>query len=317
MTGRVEVRAPCRLHFGMFGFGQPEGRQFGGVGVMLDSPAVELRFSPANEFAVQGKLAQRVKHFVELALRAWNIAELPNCCIDVQSPPDHTGLGVGTQLGLATATGLRRFLELPELPVVELAASVGRGARSAIGTYGFQQGGLIIDAGKLPGDTLGKLATRVVLPEEWRFVLARAADASGLAGDREVDAFAQLPPVPTHVSTELMRIVESDMLPAADASDCDAFGEAVFQFGRKAGECFAAVQGGPYASPETARLIESIRDRGVRGVGQSSWGPTVFAIVPNEAEASSLAQWLARDAPVRFAATVSAPNNRGAQITLS
>jgi beta-ribofuranosylaminobenzene 5'-phosphate synthase len=317
MTGRVEVRAPCRLHFGMFAFGQPEDRQFGGVGMMLNSPAVELRFTPADELSIHGRLTQRVTQFIDSALRAWNIAELPSCRIDVQSPPDHIGLGVGTQLGLATAAGLRRFLELPEVQAEKLAASVGRGARSAIGTYGFQQGGLIVDAGKLPSETLGKLAARVAIPEAWRVVLARAKDTRGLAGEREVDAFASLPPVPTHVSTELMRIVESDILPAVDASDCDAFGEAVFKFGRKAGECFAAVQGGPYASAETARLIASIRDRGVRGVGQSSWGPTVFAIVPNDAEATSLTEWLARDAPVRTLATISAPNNHGAQITLS
>jgi beta-RFAP synthase len=314
---QIKVIAPCRLHFGMFGFGRPDDRQFGGVGVMLNSPAIEIRFTPADELSIHGRLTDRVGRFVDSALHAWNIAEQPGCRIAVQTPSDHIGLGVGTQLGLATAAGLRRFLKLPELPIEELAASVGRGARSAIGTYGFRQGGLIVDAGKLPGEALGKLAARVKIPDAWRFVLARNAVTRGLAGDREIDAFASLPAVPLPVSTELWRIVESDMLPAAETGDCDAFGEAVFQFGKKAGECFAGVQGGPFASSGTAQLVDVIRDRGVRGVGQSSWGPTVFAILPNELQATSLVQWLTRDSAVRAAATISAPNNHGAQITLS
>ena len=50
------------------------------------------------------------------------------------------------------------------------------------------------------------------------------------------------------------------MLPALDRADCAAFGEAVYRFGRLAGECFAAVQGGPFANREIGRLIDAIRD---------------------------------------------------------
>jgi beta-RFAP synthase len=317
MSRSIHVRAPCRLHFGMFSFGHADQPQFGGVGVIVDSPAIEVEIRPADVFAVCGELAERTWQFAASALRKWNVRSQPRCEIIVHSPPDHAGLGVGTQLGLSVAAGLRRFLNLPELPVEELANSVGRGARSAIGTHGFQHGGLLVDAGKAPGESLGKLHCRVETPDEWRFVLIRAEAARGLAGDREADAFARIPPVPIEVTNELWRIVESDMLPAIERLDCSAFSEAVYHFGRLAGECFAPVQGGPFATRGTAQLIEAIREQGVNGVGQSSWGPTVFAITRDQAQAEGLVQWLNETRRVYGDIRISAPNNRGAQISLS
>jgi predicted sugar kinase len=72
------------------------------------------------------------------------------------------------------------------------------------------------------------------------------------------------------------------MLPALSESDCRAFGEALYDFNRRVGELFAPVQGGPYAHPLLAELVAYVRSQGVPGVGQSSWGPTTFAIVPED-----------------------------------
>jgi beta-RFAP synthase len=189
--------------------------------------------------------------------------------------------------------------------------------RSAVGTYGFRDGGLIVDSGKELGRPLGRLAHRRAVPAAWRIVLVRSDNVQGLAGDYEADAFSRLPAVPDDVTRELWRITEAEMLPALDRSDCGAFGEAVYRFGRLAGECFAAVQGGPFASPKVARLVDSIRGYGVPGVGQSSWGPTIFAFTASEAEAQALSQWLqnSRDRRARQV-TIARPNNRGAQVSM-
>ncbi|MEX2310591.1 MAG: hypothetical protein WD738_23695 [Pirellulales bacterium] len=315
MTRSVQVRAPCRLHFGMFSFGQADRPQFGGVGVMVDPPAIEVTITPSGRFSVSGALPNRVEQFAKSAIEYWRLHELPACEIAVRSPPDHVGLGVGTQLGLAVAAGLRKFLALTELPIDELASSVGRGARSAVGTYGFRHGGLIVDRGKRTGDRLGMLARRVALPETWQILLVRPPAARGLAGDYEADAFARLPPVPPEVTRALWQITESEMLPAIENEDCTAFGEAVYRFGRVAGECFAAVQGGPFANHQIARVVESIRAYGVPGVGQSSWGPTVFAFTGNEAEAQALSEWLREKLGVAESDIIVArPNNSGAHI---
>jgi predicted sugar kinase len=99
-------------------------------------------------------------------------------------------------------------------------------------------------------------------------------------------------------------------------ADCAAFGDAVYEFGRLAGECFAAVQGGPFGTVEAAELVRTIRNLGVPGVGQSSWGPTVFAITRGEIEASRLIEKLReRVAACEYEFTIARPNNSGAQLS--
>jgi len=318
MSRSVHVRAPSRLHFGMFSFGHTDRPQFGGVGVMVEPPTVDVTISPAARFTIRGEHSHRVELFAAAIAANWNLTA-PLCCeFHVSAPPDHVGLGVGTQLGLAVAAGLRRFLQLPELAAEQLACSVGRGTRSAVGTHGFQSGGLVVDAGKQSDAPLGTIARRVDLPAQWRFVLVRGiANGRGLAGDREADAFARLPGVPQKLTDELWRITNTEMLPAIERSDCDAFGDAVYRFGRLAGECFAPVQGGPYADADTAKLIEVIRGLGVAGAGQSSWGPTVFAITADDAEAESLAERLRAELlPAECDLTIARPNNTGAQVSM-
>ena len=83
----------------------------------------------------------------------------------------------------------------------------------------------------------------------------------------------------------LCRLVLLGMLPALAEHDLEAFGEALYDFNCRAGEPFAPVQGGVYAGPRIAEVVAFVRQQGVRGVGQSSWGPTVFAVTEDEAGA--------------------------------
>jgi beta-RFAP synthase len=301
----------------MFSFGHADQPQFGGIGVMIDPPAVEVTITPAPRFHVSGSHTDRVKAFVELAAARWQLSGLPSCEIFVRSPRDHIGLGVGTQMGLSVAVGLRRFLGLVELPIDALAVDIGRAKRSAVGTHGFHHGGLIVDAGHRAGQSVGDLAIRVAVPPAWRFVLIAPPGQQGLAGAHESDAFARLPPVPESVTRQLWQITERDMLPALERDDCSVFGDAVYRFGRLAGECFSAVQDGPFANEEIANLVDAIRSFGVTGVGQSSWGPTVFAICSSSSEAETLVESLRSLPDLRPCDfDIAAPSNLGARIDM-
>jgi beta-RFAP synthase len=317
MTRVVTVRAPCRLHFGMFSFGHADRPQFGGVGVMMDPPAVELSIMPASHFQVAGSHRERVIQFAERAAARWGLPNLPACRVHIRAPRDHIGLGVGTQLGLSVAAALRRFLNLPDLPVETLAVDMHRGNRSAVGTHGFQHGGLIVDEGHCGGASVGRLVTRRTVPETWRFVLVTPQAQRGLAGACESHAFTRLPPVPDEVTRELWYITEHDMLPALERGDCGEFGDAVYRYGRLAGECFSAVQGGPFASREIADLIAAIRDYGVPGVGQSSWGPTVFAVCASLDAATALIECLRRKSNTQTCdVEYATPCNTGARVAV-
>ncbi|HEV3137234.1 MAG TPA: hypothetical protein VGZ26_05005, partial [Pirellulales bacterium] len=305
-------------------------------------PGLRLRISPAERFVADGLLSKRVGAMVE---RIWErlesnkcadpcllplpegegiatwpshslSAHLPACRIEVlSSPPEHVGLGTGTQLSLAVAAGLNAFLGRQPLEPAELAAWTGRGERSAIGTYGFAHGGLLVETGKAPGELLSPLHQRIDLPGAWRFVLICPRDQRGLSGEPEHRAFVELPPVPQETTAALLDEVFEQLLPAAVERNFERFGESLYRYGYLAGMCFAARQGGAFASPRAAKLVRTIRELGIRGVGQSSWGPTLFALVPSAAEAIVFSDRIRQHLSADDTVLVAEPNNSGARIT--
>lgn len=288
----TRVRAPSRLHFGLLNVPTadtpPDARHFGGIGLMVTDPGVTVRVSWADEWVASGPSADRALGFArrfteslappspELAFR-----------VDVIScPPEHIGLGVGTQLGLAVAKAVAVEVGLPHLSAVELAERVGRGARSGVGVHGFAGGGLILDAGKRNGEAVSSLRARRFLPADWRVVLACPRGAPRWHGDAERRAFA----TPTAANTARLRGLFDTL---ADATDYPTFADALHEYNREAGAVFAASQGGVYSSPAVAALVARVRGLGVAAAGQSSWGPTVFALTPEADQAEWLAERLA------------------------
>ena len=296
MSEAVSVTTGSRLHFGLIGWGPEHPRQFGGVGVMIEPPRLQLRASAAPAFSAHGPLAGRAAAVVKRLVRHWQLNATPGCRLEVVSaPPEHAGLGTGTALALATASALARCLLRGEPSLEENVLATGRGLRSAVGAHGFSHGGLIYEDGKAAGDVLGRLQARVTLPSEWRFVLVRTGGPPGLGGDEERRAFELVPATPVKTSAELRCLAADVIVPAAEAKDFQVFASAVADYNRLAGSCFASVQHGDYASAEIADLVAALRNRGIDGVGQSSWGPTVFAIVPDESAAHELVSWLVRE----------------------
>ncbi len=293
----LRLRAPSRLHFGLLqvpaaGTSPAAGeRCYGGLGLMIDRPGVVVTWRPAELRRVEGRHAQRAQQFA-LRLEALLPEPLrqPYHLLVEQAPPEHIGLGTGTQLGLAVARILAVAAGLEQWPVTTLAAGIGRGQRSAVGVHGFVHGGLIAECGKTADEPVAPLQEHVALPSQWRVVLlwpVRPEEGSGWHGSREQAAFATAAASPAEPLRRLMREV---IVPAARAGDFAVFAEAVHEYNRRAGEPFAAAQGGPYADPRIAACIAELRQRGIRGVGQSSWGPTVFALLPDEESARALAR---------------------------
>jgi beta-RFAP synthase len=325
----IYVTTGSRLHFGLFHLpsdrleswpdrmGEPilPSRQFGGVGLMIDDPGLQLTAAPASTWSAEGPLAERAlafaKHYAELA------GEMSAPChIALQrAAPEHAGFGTGTQLGLAVARALAETSKSSIPDVAILAQRVGRGQRSALGVHGFAQGGFLVEAGQRQPDVISPLVARVAFPEGWRIVVVLTRGTSGLHGASEKQAFARLT-TPTMATTDaLCRLVLLGMLPALIERDIRAFSEALFDFNARVGEAFAPVQGGTYANSRIAEGVRFIRDRGVHGTGQSSWGPAVFAIVADEDQANILARRLQQ----RFNLeaddlVVTCARNRGAEI---
>lgn len=291
MSSAVTITAPSRLHFGLFGVPGSDAepgaaaavsqRRFGGVGLMLERPGVKLSAQPAREWAACGAGALRALGFAQrFTATLPQERQRPFAIVVEQCPPEHAGLGTGTQLGLTVGRALAVLSGLEHEDAAALAGRVGRGLRSSLGIHGFQHGGFLVEAGKTARDTVAPLVARHDFPEEWRVLLVIPRGLHGEHGSREIEAFAKRTATNHDAARTdaLCRLTLLGMLPALLQGNLADFGEAVHEFNRKAGEWFAAWQGGVYSHPRVAELIAGLRREGVRGVGQSSWGPAVFAI---------------------------------------
>ncbi len=212
-----------------------------------------------------------------------------------QAPPAHSGFGSGTQLGLAVACVVARVAGEEQVPATELARRAGRGKRSAIGVHGFDQGGLLLEAGKRTTDTISPLVARVAIPEEWRFVLIRPQGKPGISGTQEVAAFKNLLAMPEATTDRLCNLAVRELIPAAIECDCDRFAVALWEFGTLVGRFFSPVQGGVFAHPQMEALAGRLREEGYSGVAQTSWGPTVSVVCRDEEEADRLVDWLRKE----------------------
>lgn len=304
MLDQLTVSAPSRLHFGLFSVGNNVKRRFGGAGLMIEEPRTEIEITRSSRFEI---LPHRDSSACQRAITAWfdslkvtlkndfsitQPIELPLSVRIKETPHRHAGFGSGTQLALAAAFAVNSFLELPVPPPDEIAVSVGRGKRSAIGSHGFFRGGFLVDRGKLTTDLLAPLDFQVDFPPNWRIVTMISRKGAGLSGNQELDAFAKIPQTTQSERRQMIQIVRNQVLPGLLKTDLDAFGDGIFEFGRRSGMMFEKIQNGPYYGAEAESLVNKIRKRGIRGVGQSSWGPCIFAVLNDDGEADDLMRWL-------------------------
>jgi beta-RFAP synthase len=300
----IRVRTSSRLHFGLLSLGLKEGepdlghehaltRRFGGVGLMVREPGIMLEVRPATHWSAEGPLAERALAFARRF--AENTDVPPHLLVIHRAAPEHMGLGTGTQLGLAVAAVLARACADTSRDVIDLARRVERGARSGLGIHGFARGGFLVDGGKGNGSSIAPLVARADFPADWRVVLIVPPWKQGLHGQAERLAFEhslQQRGIARMREERLCRLVLLGMLPALVERDFRAFSDALFEFNFEAGVAFAPVQGGVYSQPSVKELIYWLKDQGIRGVGQSSWGPAVFAVMESEESARCLAELL-------------------------
>ncbi|MSQ95904.1 MAG: beta-RFAP synthase [Gemmataceae bacterium] len=293
----IRVRTGSRLHFGLFSLpseaaaawlnqeGKPTvpRRQFGGVGLMIDKPGIELTIERADRFSAEGPLAERASQFAHSYCNSVGINDAFHLRVE-SAAPEHAGLGTGTQLGLAVARAIAELTDRRPRDAVNLARQVGRGVRSALGVHGFDSGGFLVEGGKLNERSISPLLARHDFPADWHILLITPRDLVGTHSRRELDAFAAIAKQPQDDRTTeaLCRLVLLAILPALTERDLKTFGKAVYDFNRRVGEMFRSAQGGLYAHPRIEAIIKLVRLTGIHCVGQSSWGPTVFAIASQE-----------------------------------
>jgi beta-ribofuranosylaminobenzene 5'-phosphate synthase len=313
---RVIVKAPARLHFGTLDLRGHRGRRFGGIGAAIPSPAIELEATPAAEFTAEGPDAGRALEFARRFGESTGIRGGAHLRLR-QVIPAHAGLGSGTQLGLSVARALAELYGQPADPT-GLARAVGRGRRSAIGTWTFALGGFVLEGGRHPGsDAVAPLLTRLPIPAEWWCVVAIPKGKPGLSGQAEEQAFVDLPPAPEREVERVAHLVLMQLLPALADGDLEGFGHALSEIQQITGGWYAPAQGGRFAPGGAERLIAELSALGAVGVGQSSWGPTVYGLVSGQRLADEISGHL-RQRLDSDGVVISTPfSDRGAHVSAS
>lgn len=314
----VAVRATARLHLGFLDVAGSLGRKFGSLGLSLSAPEVRVRASlaPARENRSPGRAARYAEAFYAHPHIASSVGGAPRACVRSEAEiPPHRGLGSGTQLALCVVHALCALHGIPCTP--EGAAGIaGRGLRSGIGIETFRSGGFVVDAGsETPGRTPPLPIWRCDFPEGWRIVLAQPPTThpgAGLNGKDEELAFAGIPTGP-EAGREICHLTLMRLLPALLERRIDRFGEAVERIQQITGSCFATHQSGLYASPMAEEIFAVMRGAGGYGMGQSSWGPTLYCFAPDARDAAAIAATLRGRFPAMEVAITQA-RNAGAEI---
>ncbi|MDI1309598.1 MAG: GHMP kinase [Methylotenera sp.] len=294
----ITVKSTARLHMGFFDLHGGLGRKFGSIGLSLATPGIELSAMRSEKLSVSGFASLRAEKIARQLISKLNLTSAVNLDIK-QTIPEHAGMGSGTQFALTIGTAISRLYGL-NLNTAQIAELTGRGGRSGIGIAAFDCGGLLIDGGRVspvPSSLASKmqlnsvnmtalkappLIARYDFPEDWRILLILDNHQPGIHGEEELAAFKTLPIFPENIAAHLCRSVLMQAMPAMVEKDLTAFGYSIRELQMHVGDYFAPAQGGRYASKYVGAVLQHLEALGVACYGQSSWGPTGFAVFESE-----------------------------------
>ncbi len=280
----VTVRTGARLHLGFQNLSLAHERLYGGVGLALAEPVLELTAEPGDTVECPDAAVEPILH------RVVDCLGVPGARVDVtQTFPRHVGLGSGTQLALATLVAVARAHDVPADPRSR-APDLGRGGRSGVGVATFEHGGFVVDGGHPTerfttdaperGDwTVPEPIARHPVPSDWRFVLVIPDAPAGPSGQPEDERIRTVVErADPGIADDIASVLTRRLLPAIATGDHGEFGSSAARLGRLNGAWYADEQGGIYRPP-AGRIVEALDAAPeITGAGQSSWGPTVYGV---------------------------------------
>jgi beta-ribofuranosylaminobenzene 5'-phosphate synthase len=318
---QITVKTVCRVHFGFLDLCGDLGRLYGSIGIALDNPRTIVKATKANRLITENGSEKKIGGFLKRFSQHYRVQPAAKIQL-MDSIPEHSGLGSGTQLALAVLTALAKICEI-DVDVREMAGITGRGKRSGIGVACFETGGFIIDSGRKSAskDTVGTPPTVIFrhdFPADWCFVLVIPETAQGLSGREEDEAMKCLNSS-GRISEEICRLTQVKLLPSLIEKDIEEFGKALTEIDLRTGRCFEKAQGGIHGGKIAEDLVEFMLQYGAYGAGQSSWGPTIYGLVDErkgQIIAAGVKDFLAKK-NVSGRVFLSHCSNRGAEVTVS
>jgi beta-ribofuranosylaminobenzene 5'-phosphate synthase len=318
---RVRISAPARLHLGdldPFALGR-----FGYAPVLaITEPRTVIEAeASADGLDVDGVEKADARMYAQRVLDAFNLKGVK---LTVKAAaPRNQGFGSTTQLSLAVGRAVTRAHGL-DVSLLELVKALKR--TSTGGIYPFQMGGFVVAGGFpiKPGERIWlrnetlipPLIFRGDFPEEWRFVLARPLVAPQSPDkESEEEAFSALRDrtAPAELIHKGYFVLAAKMLPALLERNAEAFGKALTELQMTVGRIYQPVQEQLF-NPASQWLIPILNRSGALGIGQSSWGPTVYAFTDSPKSAQRIADTIEAEARGKAEVSIVGADNSGARI---
>lgn len=278
------VETHARLHLGFLDLNFGLGRSFGSLGLAIERPLTRVRLRASATRSFVGPDAERAAAILEKLE-----AEPSAFSLEIEDAiPPHSGLGSGTQLALAVGAALQA-LRGERVDARAISEATERGVRSGIGIGVFEQGGFLVDGGRAEGVSAAPIVARMEFPEDWRILLVFDNACAGVHGEEERQAFARIPPASDELAGEFCRRTLMQILPALAENDLAAFSGGIRAIQDGMGDYFAPYQGGSaFRSPRVRDALAWLNAEGIKGTGQSSWGPTGFGFLTGAESATLL-----------------------------
>jgi beta-ribofuranosylaminobenzene 5'-phosphate synthase len=285
----VTIQAHPRLHMTLIDLGDATERKYGGAGVSLSQPVIQVIARPASRMLLSGmeQLDERGRLDAQAAIgRLARHAAIRPCELSLETlPPQHVGLGTKTSIVLSLLVALSRASDV-EMDTSTLQRLSGRGGVSGIGIHGFFTGGYLVDAGHERAMSLGfapssarerfrvpPLITRLSVPSRWQFQLL-LPPGHRIAGKAESQLFTQHTPITDDEVYQVLGHVHHGMTPAFAELDLPLLRRTLTQLhslGFKRRELAAQAE-------SVRQLYRSVRAVESCAVGMSSLGPLIYTV---------------------------------------
>ncbi len=276
----VMVRAGLRLHLGFYRFNDPPF-EYGGLGLAIEEPSLSITLAEEGKSELSGWVA-------DIALRVLREVGIGgNVHVNVEGfLSRHVGLGTTTRLilSLLKAAYLMKG-EAVDLPT--MAWRLGRGRVSGVGVWTFIYGGMVVDSGRTQGiERVPPPVSHTYLPSTWRAVVALPVIEGYSVSEASEEPVMRKPN--KHPKQDVLYSAVTRLLSAAHLGLFNEFVMSIEKIQELTGEYFSRWQGGIYCCEQSRVLAERMRELGLHGVGQSSWGPTVYGFASTDKVAKNV-----------------------------
>lgn len=315
---KILIKAPARLHLGIIDLSGSLGRRYGSIGVAINNPCVEILAQKSDRIEVcygeNVECFSPARGIIRHILKKYGIEGGVRVTIK-RSIPSHVGLGSTTQISLSIAMSMAKLHGI-QASTMEMARLLGRGKVSGIGTAAFERGGFIVDGGvDTKRRSIAPAIFHCAFPRSWFFVIATPDVTRGLTEKAEAKVFKnRKSKAKADFAKNICHLLVMKMLPSLVEQNLEEFGSALTEIQKQVGAAFAPYQAGIFHSRATEEIIEFMLGSGAKGAGQSSWGPSAYAVIEGKKAALELKNELQNFMDSRYggAAFITDANNRGA-----